>query len=80
MLKPTKYSHPDKTVIAISSIILERLRKRRLESYDDLLLLLREKGDDLDSLFLPSLAFLFLLELIKYLPKLDSFEYAGPNQ
>ena len=37
MLRPTKHSHPDKTVINVSFLILARLKKSRTEKYSKLL-------------------------------------------
>ena len=36
MLRPTKHSHPDRTVMNASLMLLSRLKSRRLESYDGL--------------------------------------------
>ena len=76
MLRPTKHSHPDKTVVALSVLLLRRLSQRRVESFDDLRLVAKSGGSDL--LFLPALNLLFVLGLVEYHPKIDSFEYIGP--
>ena len=75
LLLPTKHSHPDKTIIAIATIILQRLKKSRLEQHDDLLDYLQKKNTNGEYLFLPSMNFLYLLGLVKYHIKTDSFEY-----
>jgi len=80
MLKPTKHSHPDRTVVNVSLVLMERLRKRRLEGFDSLKLFATKKVVGGDVLFLPSLNFLFLLGLIEYRSKTDSIEYVGPNE
>ena len=36
MLRPTKHSHPDRTVINASLLLLTRLKMRRIEEYDSL--------------------------------------------
>ena len=36
MLRPTKHSHPDRTVINVAMLLLTRLKKRRLDDYGDL--------------------------------------------
>lgn len=77
MLRPSKHSHPDITVINIAFILLARLKKNRTENYDDLLAFVRKKTDSAEVLFLPSLSLLFLLGLIIYHPKGDQFEYTG---
>ena len=39
MLRPTKHSHPDRTVINVAALLLTRLKSRRVEEYDALLTL-----------------------------------------
>ena len=80
MLKPTKHSHPDRTVINVSLLILERLRSKRLENYDALRQFSTKQVAGGDVLFLPSLNFLYLMGLVEYRPKTDAFEYVGPNE
>lgn len=75
LLLPTKHSHPDKTIIAIATIILQRLKKVRLEQYDDLLDHLQNKNKNGEYLFLSAINFLYLLGLVEYHKKTDSFEY-----
>jgi hypothetical protein len=33
MLRPTKHSHPDRTIINVSVLLLGRLKAKRLEDY-----------------------------------------------
>ena len=80
MLKPTKHSHPDRTVINMSILLLGRLKNRRLDTYDNLYKFAKQTVGGGDVLFLPSLSFLYLLGLIDYRPKTDSFEYIGKNE
>lgn len=75
MIKPTKHSHPDKTVVYASFIMLKELRKKRVVSYSDLYQLIKNKVTSGEFLFMPSLNFLFLLGLIEYKVKTDSIEY-----
>ena len=77
MIRPTKFSNPNQTLIAAAYILLERLRKRRIDRYDKLRTHLARKAKGCDSLFVPALSFLFLLGLIEYHPKNDSFEFIG---
>lgn len=77
MLRPTKHSHPDRTVINLSLLLLARLRARRLDTFSDLLAFARKSVVGGDVLFLPSVNFLYLLGLVEYHPKTDSFEYVG---
>jgi hypothetical protein len=80
MLRPTKHSHPDRTVINLSLLLLSRLKERRLDEYDVLRKFAQKNVVGGDVLFLPALNFLYLLGLIEYRPKTDAVEYAGPNE
>jgi hypothetical protein len=80
MLRPTKHSHPDRTVISLALYLLARLKSDRLTSYDDLRKYARKSIEGGDFLFLPALNFLFLMGLIDYRPKTDAIEYVGPNE
>ena len=72
MLRPTKHSHPDRTVVNVALLLLMRIRKRRLEGYGALRGYAKKAvaGGDV----------LFLLGLIEYRPKTDAIEYVGPNE
>ncbi|HFF3782323.1 TPA: ABC-three component system middle component 8 [Stenotrophomonas maltophilia] len=80
MLRPTKHSHPDRTVINVSLLLLSRLKVRRIDEYDVLRKFAKKRVVGGDVLFLPALNFLFLLGLIEYRPKTDAVEYVGPNE
>jgi hypothetical protein len=80
MLRPTKHSHPDRTIVNIALLLLMHLRKRRLENYSALRGFAKKTVCGGDILFLPALNFLFLLGLIEYHPKTDAIEYVGPNE
>jgi hypothetical protein len=80
MLRPTKHSHPDRTVINVSLLLLARLRARRVDEYDVLRKFAKKSVSGGDVLFLPALNFLYLLGLIEYRPKTDAVEYMGPNE
>jgi len=78
MLRPSKHSHPDRTVIAVATVLLRALRKRRVISYDDLMALVSKKsGPDADVLFAPAVSILYLLGLLDYQATVDAFEYRG---
>jgi hypothetical protein len=79
MLRPTKHSHPDRTVINAAMLLLSRLRTRRLEDYGKLQKFSKKMVSGGDFLFLPALNFLYLLGLIDYHPKTDAVEYVGPQ-
>ena len=80
MLRPTKHSHPDRTVINMSLLLLARLRMQRLDDYDSLRKFAKANVVGGDVLFLPALNFLYLMGLIEYRPKTDAVEYVGPNE
>jgi hypothetical protein len=80
MLRPTKHSHPDRTVISAALLLLSRLKTRRLAEYSALRDYSRKMITGGDALFLPALNFLFLMGLIEYHPKTDAIEYVGPNE
>jgi hypothetical protein len=80
MLRPTKHSHPDRTVVGVAIVLLGRLKSRRLDEYDVLRKYARKTIAGGDVLFLPALNFLFLLGLVEYRPMTDSLEYSGSNE
>jgi hypothetical protein len=80
MLRPTKHSHPDRTVINVSLLLLARLKMRRVDDYDSLRTYAKKIVVGGDVLFLPALNFLYLMGLIDYRPKTDAVEYVGPNE
>lgn len=78
MLRPSKHSHPDQTVINLSCHILRKIKTKRLIKFDDLKSDAKKFVKGGDVLFRPTLNFLFLLGVIEYRPKTDTFEYTGP--
>ena len=80
MLRPTKHSHPDRTVISVALLLLVRLKTRRLADFGGLRNYAKKLVVGGDVLFLPALNFLFLMGLIEYRPKTDSVEYLGPYE
>ncbi len=80
MLRPTKHSHPDRTVINVALLLLARLKTRRIDDYDALRKHAKKCVNGGDVLFLPALSFLYLMGLIDYRPKTDAVEYVGPNE
>ncbi|AXI82598.1 hypothetical protein FUT69_10675 [Xylella taiwanensis] len=80
MLRPTKHSHPDLTVINLSLLLLETLQKQPVSKYDVLRALAKKNIMGREVLFLPALNFLYLLGLIEYQTKTDAVEYVGKNE
>lgn len=77
MLRPAKHSHPDQSVVYLSSVLARHLRRCRVESYQDLFELARRTVSGADDLFAPTLSLLYALGLVEYRQKADSFEYVG---
>ncbi|SCB82713.1 hypothetical protein GA0061080_100536 [Gilliamella intestini] len=80
MLRPNKHTHPDKTIINMSFLLLTYIKKKRLKKYDSLLEYAKKSVEGGHFLFLPALNLLFLLGLIEYHAKTDSIEYVGINE
>jgi len=80
MLRPTKHTHPDRTVINVALLLLQRLKKRRVDEYSTLRDFVKKAVRGGEVLFLPALSFLFVLGLIEYRPKTDAVEYVGSNE
>lgn len=77
MLRPSKHSHPDQTVIAAATVLLRELRRKRAIRYDDLKTALEKKTVGAEFLFLPAVSLLHILGLLDYRAVNDSFEYRG---
>jgi hypothetical protein len=78
MLRPSKHMNPDRSALALSTVLLARLKKTRIEEYSALLDHALSRAEDADTLFASSIALLFLLGLVEYRTRTDSFEYVGP--
>jgi len=74
-LNPSKNSHPDKTVINASSLILKRISKVRTDKYEDIRMYIKKEINGGDCLFIPALNLLYLLGVVNYHPKNDIIEY-----
>lgn len=78
MLTPIKHMNPDRSVLALSAALLERLRKERLESYSSLVRYAKSRMPvDGDVLFSAAISLLYLLGTVGYRPRSDAFEYTG---
>lgn len=77
MLFPSKHDHPDRTVMAVASVMLRYLQRYKVVNYDALLNHCRKQNETVDYLFSPALSLLYLLGLVNYLPKADAFEWTG---
>lgn len=61
-------------------MVLARLVAKRVESYDKLVQMVRERIRGGHLLFIPALNLLFLLGLVRYHSKTDSVEFSGKNE
>lgn len=80
MLRPTKHSHPDQTIINLSLLLLKELMEKRIEDYESLYSFAKMNVKGGDVLFLPALNFLYLFGVIEYHSKTDSFEYIKKHE
>lgn len=74
-VRPNKFSNPDQTVVNAALVMIMHLKKNHIETYEGLKNIAGQKIKGADILFKPALNFLYLLGLIEYLPKTDTFEY-----
>lgn len=79
MLRPSKHSHPDRTVVHVAALLLARLKSKRLEDYPTLRAFVKKNVGGGDPLFIPALNLLYLLGLVEYRPKADAIEYLRPQ-
>jgi hypothetical protein len=79
MLRPTKHSHPDRTIINVAFVILVRLKSQRAQDYRGLRIHIKKAVAGGDVLFMPALYLLFVLGLIRYHQKTDSIELRDRN-
>lgn len=80
MLRPSKHSHPDATVIAAATAALGALHKKRAVPFDELKAEIEKKTKSAEYLFSPAVSLLFLLGLVEYRPTVDAFEYVGDSK
>lgn len=79
MLRPTKHTDLDHSLVAVAALVLKRLQLKKVEDFSILRGLVRKNSFQDDVLIVPALCFLFSLGLIEYRPKADIFEYRGPR-
>lgn len=75
MITAHKYLNLDLSVINISALIIDRLKKDGVLKYDELRQnVIRTLGEKAKEAFPYALNFLFLLDKLVYIPHLDAFE------
>lgn len=77
---PDKHEHPSCTIVYVSYLILKKIKKERLVAYETLHDLIKNEVRGGSELLLPALNFLYLLGLVKYHLKIDSFEYVEKDE
>ncbi|WP_340366519.1 ABC-three component system middle component 8 [Marinobacter azerbaijanicus] len=80
MLRPTKYSHPDSTVISAALLLLKALKDDRIIEYSELLKLTKSRIAGGENLYIPALSFLFIMGKVRYHQNTDSFEYIDHHE
>lgn len=78
MIRPHKHMNPDRSVLALAATLLKRLQRFRVEKYSSLIEYAKQENQDGDALFVGAISLLYLLGLIEYKQRNDSFEYVGP--
>ena len=80
MLRPTKYTNVNVSLLAISCELLKLFKKSKTITYTELLnKIIQKKGIESKNVFLPALSFLFLLGKVEYGEKSDIIEYRHEN-
>lgn len=75
MIKPTKYTNINLSVIGLSVEILKLFKDDTVQKYDQILgKIIYRKGKQAKENFLLALSFLYLMGKIKYYPKEDVLE------
>lgn len=75
MIKPTKYTNVNLSVIGLSTAILSMLKEERVQKYDQILGRIKYKnGKQGNENFLLALTFLYSLGKIRYYQEEDAIE------
>lgn len=77
MLRPNKHMNPDRSILSLAGALLSHMREARVETYSGLVEHAKSKFSGADAIFVPTVSLLFLLGLVNYHRKSDSFEYIG---
>lgn len=80
MLRPTKYTNVNVSVLAISCELLKIFKKNKTATYSEVLnAVINKKGVEAKTIFLPALNFLFLIGKIEYYERTDIIKYIYEN-
>ena len=75
MIKPTKYTNINLSIIGLSTVILSVLKEEKAQKYDHILRkIIYKKGKQATENYLLALTFLYSLGKIKYYQKEDVIE------
>ena len=80
MIRPAKHLNLNTCVLRVASRLLARLQRERICRFNDLRDSVSDLGEDADTVFLPTVHFLYLLGRVEYHPQTDSFEYLQPQK
>lgn len=80
IISPSKHDNPDQTVVYASFLMLKILKEKEIVPYKDLLQYIKSNIQGGECLFIPALDFLFLLDLVEYQIKIDSFKCIGKRR
>ncbi|TAF13970.1 MAG: hypothetical protein EAZ74_04815 [Alphaproteobacteria bacterium] len=80
MIRPAKHLNLNTCVLRVASRLLARLQRERICRFNDLRNSVSDLGEDADTVFLPTVHFLYLLGRVEYHPQTDSFEYLQPQK
>ncbi|MFK7950022.1 MAG: ABC-three component system middle component 8 [Saprospiraceae bacterium] len=76
MIKGHKYLNLDISVINVSALIIQKLRKDNFLQYDELLgFVVSVLGENAKEVFIYALNFLFLVDKIQYFDDIDAFQW-----
>lgn len=79
ILRPSKHANPDRTVLALSVLLVKRLKKRRIEELTSVRQYAKSAVKGGEFLLLNALGFLYLMGLINYHKKTDTIEFTGDH-
>jgi len=80
MIRPSKYTNLNLSIVKISAEIIKYLSKNQIAKYDEILEWLSKKsGDEVKHVYISSLNFLYLIGKIEYHTDSDSIELLIKN-
>lgn len=75
MIKPHKFMNVQLSLLSVASSIVRSLKKKKTQSYDELLhSISNDFDDDVKDLFILALTFLYSMNVVEYKKKEDQVE------